>query len=240
MAKIYTKSGDKGTTGIHGGERVSKDDIRIEANGTLDELNAMLGVIRAYLQNESTPENKLPENDSEQLSIFMQENSHKQLSIFMQENSHKQLSCSTPRSNPVQPTISLSQILTQLQTYLMTIMSHVATPAAKRVQNPNQLSMEIVDYCERQIDAITAQTTDNGYFILPGGTLVSAHLQLARTIVRRAERRLCTLHKTDPVSDEIMLFINRLSDLLFVMARLNMQQQNWSEEKWQSFRYKRK
>lgn len=228
MSRIYTKSGDKGTTGIHGGERVSKDDIRIEANGTLDELNAVLGVIRAYLQIEGSRENVLPEN------------SHKQLSSSTPENSHKQLPCSTPENNPTQQSISLSPILAQLQTYLMTIMSHVATPAAKRAQNPNQLSMEIVDYCERQIDAITAQTTDNGYFILPGGTLVSAHLHLARTIARRAERRLCTLHKTDPVSDEIMLFINRLSDLLFVMARLNMQQQNWSEEKWQSFRYKRK
>lgn len=191
MSKIYTKSGDKGSTGIHGGERVPKDDIRIEANGALDELNAAIGVVRAYMQDDKSEDN------------------------FIWE------------------------ILAKIQMELMTIMSQIATPSAKREQNPNKLSIELVDYCEQQIDAITAQTTNNGYFILPGGTLVSAHLQLARTIARRAERRLFTLSKTDPIPTEITLFINRLSDLLFVMARLNMQQQNWSEEKWKSFRYKR-
>lgn len=186
MVKIYTKGGDKGTTGIHGGERVPKDNIRIEANGTLDELNAAIGIARAYLQDNDTMQN----------------------------------------------------ILANIQMDLMTVMSLVATPLAKREQNPNKLRAGIVEYCENNIDSITEQTTDNGYFILPGGTLASAHLQLARTIARRAERRLCTLCKTDPVPNEIMLFINRLSDLLFVMARLNMQQQNLNEEKWQSFRYK--
>ncbi|MEF9986221.1 MAG: cob(I)yrinic acid a,c-diamide adenosyltransferase [Bacteroidales bacterium] len=183
MRKIYTKGGDKGTTKINGGKRVPKDDIRIEANGTLDELNAAIGVARAYLQGDDV----------------------------------------------------LQEILLKIQIELMTVMSLIATPAANREQNPNKLNLEIVEYCENKIDLITAQTKDNGYFILPGGSLASSHLQLARAIARRAERRLCTLCKLDPVPNEIMLFINRLSDLLFVMARLNMQQQNCSENKWKLF-----
>ena len=135
MKRIYTRTGDKGMTGIHGGERVFKDDIRIEANGCIDEL------------------------------------------------------CS---------------------------------------------------FCEEAMDTLMEQMEDNSSFILPGGTPVSAQLQFARTVARRAERRLWTLHKQDPLPEIILRFINRLSDLFFVMARYEMQQQNWTEEKWQSFAYKRK
>ena len=160
--KIYTRGGDKGRTGIHGGERVDKDDIRIEANGTLDEVNAEIGIIRALLPAEH----------------------------------------------------EWQSLLGKIQMEMMAVMSHVATPSAK---------ME-----------------DNGYFILPGGSLVSAHLQLARTIVRRAERRLWTLNRKDPVSPGIMQFVNRLSDLFFTMARYEMFRQGNAEERWQSFLYKRK
>ena len=159
--KIYTRGGDKGRTGIHGGERVDKDDIRIEANGTLDEVNAEIGIIRAL-------------------------------------------------------------------------------PSAIRDKNPNKISDDLVLVCEEQIDALSAKMEDNGYFILPGGSLVSAHLQLARTIVRRAERRLWTLNRKDPVSPGIMQFVNRLSDLFFTMARYEMFRQGNAEERWQSFLYKRK
>ena len=90
------------------------------------------------------------------------------------------------------------------------------------------------------MDEMMSQLEDNGYFILPGGTLLSAQLQYARAVARRAERRLWTLHRTDPVPQAILRFINRLSDLLFVMARFEMQRQQWPEEKWMSFAYKRK
>lgn len=93
---------------------------------------------------------------------------------------------------------------------------------------------------EQQIDLLTGQMQDNGFFILPGGTLISAHLQLARTIARRAERRLWTLYRKDPLPEEIMQFVNRLSDLLFTMARYEMFQQDHAEERWNSFLYKRK
>lgn len=159
--KIYTRGGDKGRTGIHGGERVDKDDIRIEANGTLDEVNAEIGIIRALLPAEH----------------------------------------------------EWQSLLGKIQMEMMAVMSHVATPSAIRDKNPNKISDDLVLVCEEQIDALSAKMEDNGYFILPGGSLVSAHLQLARTIVRRAERRLWTLNRKDPVSPGIMQFVNRLSDL---------------------------
>ena len=179
---------DKGRTGIHGGERVDKDDIRIEANGTLDEVNAEIGIIRALLPAEH----------------------------------------------------EWQSLLGKIQMEMMAVMSHVATPSAIRDKNPNKISDDLVLVCEEQIDALSAKMEDNGYFILPGGSLVSAHLQLARTIVRRAERRLWTLNRKDPVSPGIMQFVNRLSDLFFTMARYEMFRQGNAEERWQSFLYKRK
>lgn len=187
MKKVYTKTGDKGTTGIHGGARVSKDDIRIEANGCLDELNAVIGIIRSML----------PADDAWQ------------------------------------------ELLHTVQKELMVVMSHVATPGDKI--NPNVLAAaELTLRCEKEMDAMTIELQDHGYFLLPGGTPVSARLQFARTVARRAERRLWTLNRQDPVNEDILCFINRLSDLFFVMARMEMQRQNWPEEKWQEFAYKRK
>lgn len=165
-----------------------KDDIRIEANGCLDELNALLGIIRSLL----------PETDEWQQKLY-----------FIQRN-------------------------------LMVVMSHVATPSALRVQNPNELPQDLDKFCEEWMDEMMSQLEDNGYFILPGGTPLSAQLQYARAVARRAERRLWTLHRKDAVPQEILRFVNRLSDLLFVMARFEMQRQQWPEEKWQSFAYKRK
>lgn len=185
--KIYTKGGDKGQTGIHGGQRVDKDDIRIEANGCLDELNSMLGVVRAFMGEE----------------------------------------------HEFQP------LLFRIQTEMMVMMSQVATPSAKRVNNPNKLADDLVPLCEEQIDAITLRMTPSTHFVLPGGNLVSAHLQLARTFARRAERRLWTLHKQDEVPELILLFMNRLSDLLFTMARYEMYREGTEEEKWKHFLYKR-
>lgn len=90
------------------------------------------------------------------------------------------------------------------------------------------------------MDEMMPQIEDNGYFILPGGTPLAAQLQYARAVARRAERRQWTLDRTDAVPREILRFINRLSDLLFVMAGFEMQRQQWQEEKWLKFSYKRK
>ena len=187
--RIYTKGGDKGTTGIFGGSRVDKDDIRIETNGTLDELNATLGVIRALLD----------EKDKRQ------------------------------------------EILAYIQRTLMIVMSQVATPSNIREQNQNILPEDIDRYCEQQIDRMNSEMQHpSTHFILPGGTLISAQCHVARTIARRAERRLCTLNKTDEVPPLILRFVNRLSDLLFTMARWEMDQQGAEEERWKAFLYKKK
>ena len=118
MKRIYTRTGDRGTTGIHGGERVEKDDIRIEANGTIDELNAVIGIIRSLL----------------------------------------------PQTHDWQ------RLLHTLQRELMVVMSHVATPSAIRDKNPNSLSPHLATFCEQEMDAMTAELKENGYFLLPGGT----------------------------------------------------------------------
>lgn len=188
MRKIYTRTGDEGMTGIHGGTRVPKDDIRIEANGCLDELNTLLGIVRSMLSETDEWQTKL---------------------------------CYIQRS-------------------LMVVMSHVATPSAIREQNPNELPQDLDKFCEEWMDEMMLQLEDNGYFILPGGTPLAAQLQHARAVTRRAERRLWTLNRTDAVPGAILRFVNRLSDLLFVLARFELQRQQWPEEKWMAFSYKRR
>ncbi len=187
-SKIYTKGGDGGTTGIHGGGRVPKDDPRIEAVGTLDEVNCTLGVVRSLLA---------PNDD---------------------------------RHEP----------LHRIQREMMTVMSITAAPADRRAQNPNALDPALEKWCEELIDTLMARCPDRDYFVLPGGTPVSAQLQMARAATRRAERRLWTLHRADPLPAELLKFINRLSDLLFAFAREEMQRADLPEELWHSFSYKRR
>lgn len=188
MSRIVTKTGDKGTTGIFGGERVPKDDIRIEANGTMDELNAHLGVVRAMVPRE------------EELHAF----------------------------------------LGNLQMQMMQMMSLVATPEHRRSENPNSFDPEWLSRLEAEIQRLMQETPNNGYFILPGGTLFSAQIQLARSVARRAERRLWTLNKVDALPDGLIQWVNRLSDYLFVLAKWEMNRQDWPEDMWQAFSYKRK
>ena len=188
MSKIYTRTGDEGTTAIAGGIRVEKDDVRIEANGSIDELNCVIGIVRTMI----------PADDARQ------------------------------------------QILFDIQHALMGMMSIVATPSEMREGNPNKFDVSLTGHCERMMDEMTAQMSDNGWFILPGGTPAAAQLQFARALTRRAERRLWTLNREDPVPAEVMKFMNRLSDLFFVMARHELQQSDTNEEKWKKFSYKRK
>lgn len=185
--KIYTKGGDKGRTSIFGGERVDKDNIRVEANGCVDEFNSILGIVRAHM----------------------------------------------PAEHEWQP------LLYTIQKNLMSVMSHIATPSDKRVGNPNKLDETLVVQLEEMIDDLTAAMGENSHFLLPGGTVISSYLHLARTSVRECERRLCTLNKIDPVTPEILQYFNRLSDLLFVMARYDLHRAGITEERWHNFQYKR-
>ena len=142
MKRVYTKTGDKGTTGIHGGARVPKDDIRIEANGCLDELNAVIGIVRSMLAAKD----------------------------------------------------AWQELLHAVQRELMVVMSHVATPSGLRDAdperpgsgNPNELhAVEMTVRCEQAMDAMMLQLEDNDYFLLPGGTQISAQLQFARAVADR-------------------------------------------------------
>jgi ATP:cob(I)alamin adenosyltransferase len=187
--RIYTRGGDKGKTGIHGGERVEKDDIRIEANGSLDELNSSIGMLRAMLGEDHTWQDNL---------------------FFIQSS-------------------------------MMLVMSHVATPSAIREKNPNKLPEELDIFCEKWIDSLLEEMQNKSdYFILPGGNMISAQCHIIRTISRRAERRLCSLNKKDKLPETITRFANRLSDLFFILAKAEMDKVGKEEEKWKAFLYKKK
>lgn len=152
-------------TRIRGGVLVPKDDIRIETNGTLDEVNAILGIVRSFL----------------------------------------------PEAHPWQA------LLESIQQELLVIMSHIATPEGR--SNPKPLhASELTLRFEEEMDRMLAASGAPAGFIIPNGTQVVAQLHFARTVVRRAERRLWTLHRQQPVAKDILCFVNRLSDLLFMMA----------------------
>jgi cob(I)alamin adenosyltransferase len=167
MAKIYTKTGDAGTTGLLGNRRVGKDDLRIEAYGTVDELNAALGVARAAGM-----------------------------------------------------TGAHNALLARVQDELFAVGSALADPEP---DGPFQgvVGAGHAAQLEADIDALEAGLPLLTKFILPGGTAAAAHLHLARTVCRRAERLVVKLarHPTEQVSEHLIVYLNRLSDFLFVLAR---------------------
>lgn len=164
--KIYTKGGDKGETGLFGGSRVPKNHARIEAYGTLDELNAALGV--------------------------------------------------TLSSGKLDKTVVKS--LRQVQNELFQLGAELATPPGKKVST--QLIHESqIERLEKEIDQMESKMEPLKQFILPGGSMASAEMHLARTICRRAERAIVTLGKSEEVRELVIQYVNRLSDHLFVTAR---------------------
>lgn len=175
--KLYTRTGDDGTTGLFGGGRVSKDDVRVDAYGHLDEANAAIGLAHA----------------------------------------------SIPRSdNPTYQ--SMRADLQAIQSDLLTIGAELATPA-EALSGPAgvhipRLSPRRVADLELLIDTYDALLPQLRTFILPGGTLVAASLHVARTVARRAERRIVTLASLESLNPAIEPYVNRLSDLLFVLARV--------------------
>lgn len=180
--RIYTRRGDSGTTGIHGGKRVPKTDARIEANGTIDELNSIIGIVRCLLDDE--------EKDN---------------------------------------------TLREIQVNLMTTMSIVATPSESRDINPRRLPADAVESLERKLDAITEKGCMSQEFVLPGGCKAAAFLHLARTVCRRAERQLWRLNEQDKVEEDVMRYVNRLSDLFFAMAREVNCDEGVDNERWKRF-----
>lgn len=162
LSKIYTRTGDKGTTGIGDNSRVAKDDLRIEVIGTVDELNSVIGLITADQQ-------LLP---------------------------------------------SIQQSLTRIQHDLFDLGGELSIPGTIVI------SADRVKRLEAELDAFNADLPYLKEFILPGGHPTAASCHLARTICRRAERRMVSLTKQDNINSESLIYLNRLSDLLFVIARV--------------------
>jgi cob(I)alamin adenosyltransferase len=172
--KIYTKTGDRGETGLFGGQRVSKDHARVEAYGDVDELNSVLGVAVAQLHADGEAE--------------------------------------------------IADGLRAVQSDLFTVGANLATPAVEDGGRESSfipgLPAGRVAELEQWIDAAETELEPLKSFVLPGGTAAAAQLHLARTVCRRAERRVVSLSHQAAVGDEWLVYLNRLSDLLFTLARL--------------------
>jgi cob(I)alamin adenosyltransferase len=171
LNKIYTKTGDDGTTGLGNGERVRKDNIRVAAYGTVDETNSVIGVARLHTGG-------LREIDA---------------------------------------------MLARIQNDLFDLGADLCVPdrGEKLSYEPLRITKTQVDRIESEIDILNANLNPLKSFILPGGSAAAAHLHVARTVSRRAERHMVELAAivTEPVSDACLHYINRLSDFLFVAAR---------------------
>ncbi len=168
MPRIYTKTGDDGTTGLIGGKRVPKDALRVAAYGDIDELNAVLGTVR---------------------------------------------SC--------QPPARADEILAFIQDDLFTIGANLAVPKGMdpAAWNIPPIGAEDVERLETAIDELDAGLRPLQKFVLPGGALPAALLHFARTVARRAERACVALSRAEELESQIICYLNRLSDLCFVLAR---------------------
>ena len=174
LNKIYTRTGDKGQTSLGDGTRVSKENHRVEADGTIDEANSILGLVRTTT---------------------------KQAELILLDN-----------------------ILATIQNELCDLGAELSIPINKKNEKlleNTKISEKQIDRLENEIDRLNSSLSDLESFILPGGTIVSSYLHLARTVIRKAERLMVKINnfEEDCISDTALKYINRLSDLLFVAAR---------------------
>lgn len=174
LSKIYTRTGDDGSTGLGDGTRVAKDHPRVEAYGSVDELNSALGVLLAW--------GDLPAD--------------------------------------------ISDCLTRTQHDLFDLGGELCIPGHRIIQPPH------VSRLEQALDGFNADLPPLKDFVLPGGGQGAAAAHLARAICRRAERRVWTLSSLEPVNPEVARYLNRLSDLLFVIARLLARRETGQEVLW--------
>ncbi|HMN26472.1 MAG: cob(I)yrinic acid a,c-diamide adenosyltransferase [Ignavibacteriaceae bacterium] len=179
--KIYTKTGDKGETGLFGGERVSKNSLRLNAYGTIDELNSFVG-----------------------LAII-------------------ETNCD-----------EIKNLLIDLQNKLFFLGSDLATPETEKNKKLKitRLPDSYIFETEQAIDKFETQLEKLKHFILPGGSRGSALLHICRTISRRAEREVVALKTTEHIGENIVIFLNRLSDLFFVLSRFENKYSNIPDTKW--------
>ena len=174
LSKIYTRTGDDGTTGLGDGTRIDKDAIRVEAYGTVDETNSAIGAVLA--------EDVVPGD--------------------------------------------IRRSLTAVQHDLFELGGELCIPGHSAVTD------DYIERLERDLDAFNAELPPLKDFILPGGGRAAAACHLARTIARRAERRVTTLGRDEDVRGECVRYLNRLSDLLFVIARVLARAESGQEVLW--------
>ncbi|MCZ6678249.1 MAG: cob(I)yrinic acid a,c-diamide adenosyltransferase [Candidatus Poribacteria bacterium] len=179
--KIYTKTGDAGETGLYGGTRIPKDSTRVEACGTLDELNACIGLAQSQIE------------DAE-----------------------------------------IRTLLYRVQNELFDLGADLATLDAHPKADSLRITSDLTPSLEKQIDQFQAELPPMTHFILPGGSSGGATLHLARSVCRRSERCVVRLARTETVNAEILRYLNRLSDLLFVLSRLVNHRSGAPEPFWQS------
>lgn len=176
--KIYTRTGDDGKSSTLSGKRVSKDSAIMQVNGTVDELNAFIGLASAY-------------------------------------NNHEEI----------------EEILEEIQSDLFVIGTEI-TLSEKSDTNKIKISQHRINHLEELIDSITDKLPKLKNFILPGGSLLASHLHLARTVCRRAERTLVKFIDETDLNTFALQYLNRLSDLLFVLSRYANKLDKISERKW--------
>jgi len=166
--KIYTKTGDKGKTSLFGGQRVDKDDLRVECYGTVDELNSILGLAVTEVV------------DAE-----------------------------------------MKEVIQKIQNDLFILGGELATPVEKKfaLNFSSKVDIDEVQFLENRIDHFEENLLPLKQFILPGGSKSAALLHVARSVSRRSERLAVKLSKRDVINENIIIYLNRLSDLLFVLAR---------------------
>ncbi|HAG92923.1 MAG: ATP:cob(I)alamin adenosyltransferase [Pseudomonadales bacterium] len=179
LSKIYTRTGDKGSTGLGDGSRVDKDSLRVEAYGTTDELNSVIGMI-----------------------------------------------------------LSEAQVTDPLRHWLFEIQHDLFDLGAELcVPGHSVLTDAFVARLEQHIDAMNSELPYLKEFILPGGNRAATTCHLARTVCRRAERRVLTLSKQEPINDWGLKYLNRLSDFLFVAARVLARAEGGTEVMWNRTRF---
>ena len=178
--KIYTKGGDKGKTSLIGGKRLDKDEIQIEAYGTIDELNSNLGLLRDYCTS----------SDDKNFILKIQEN------LFI-----------------------IGSLLALDYT----------SRKEKKIIN---FSVEKTNSIEKEIDKISSTLPEMTNFIIPGGHITVSTCHIARSVCRRAERRCISFSKSYKINQNIIIYINRLSDYLFTLSRKISLETNTEENKW--------
>ena len=175
--KIYTKTGDDGTTGLVGGTRVKKSNPRIMAYGGVDELNSAIGIV---------------------------------LSLHLDSD--------------------INNLLTQIQNHLFVVGADLANPNLS--DTSSRVSKDMTAFLEKNIDRLESELSPITYFILPGGSKVASQVHLARSICRRAEVNITELSESEQINKTCQIYMNRLSDLLFVIARVLNKRKKINDIAW--------